>query len=120
MYLHPSVDPSLTHFLGVFPAFGTGFGAQCCGPRGVAGVRMKQKSRFKFLSWPEFEPRTLQFDVRERYHLTTAHPLILKQNSWKNFVHLLRALKIHANQAGSDVNRTINISAANEFHNMMT
>src|SRR6218665_3113850 len=52
MYLHPLVDPSLT--------LGTGSGTRCCGPRGGAGVRMKQTSRFRFLPWPGFEPRTLQ------------------------------------------------------------
>src|SRR6218665_989155 len=51
---------------------GTGSGTQCCGPRGGAEVRMKQKSRFKFLPWPGFEPRTLQSDGRDRDHSTTA------------------------------------------------
>src|SRR6218665_277536 len=35
---------------------------------------MKQKSRFKFLPWPVFEPRTSQSNDRERHHSTTAHP----------------------------------------------
>jgi len=34
LYLHPSVDPSLTHFLDAFPGFGTGYGTRCCGQRG--------------------------------------------------------------------------------------
>jgi len=54
---------------------GTGSGTQCCGPRGGAGVHMKQKSHFKFLPWPGFEPRTLQSDGHERYNHTMAHPL---------------------------------------------
>ena len=29
---------------------------------------MKPKSRFKFLPWPGFEPRTLQSDGQERHH----------------------------------------------------
>jgi len=47
---------------------GTGSGTQCCSPRGGAGVRLKQKSRFKCLPWHGFEPRTLQSDGRERYY----------------------------------------------------
>ena len=46
----------------------TGSGTQCCGPIGGAELRMKQKSRFKSLPWPRFEPRTLQSGDRERYH----------------------------------------------------
>ena len=30
--------------------------------------RMKQKSLFKLLPWPRFEPQTLTIDGRERYH----------------------------------------------------
>src|SRR6218665_2096684 len=37
-----SVDPSLTHFLGV-SRLGTGSGTRCCGPRGGTGVCMEQK-----------------------------------------------------------------------------
>src|SRR6218665_657489 len=59
IYLHTSVDPSLTHFLDEFPGFETGSGTRCCGPRGGTEVRMKQKSRFKFLLMPGFELRTL-------------------------------------------------------------
>src|SRR6218665_3160498 len=36
-------------------------------------MRMKQKSRFTFLPWTGFEPRTLQSDDRQRYHSTKAH-----------------------------------------------
>src|SRR6218665_3519565 len=50
------------------PRLWTGSGTRCCGPRGGEGVRVKQKSRFKFFPWPKFEPRTLQCDGRERYH----------------------------------------------------
>ena len=50
------------------------FFTRCCGPmQRRSGVRMKQKSRIKFLPWPGFGPRTLQSDGRERYHSTTAH-----------------------------------------------
>src|SRR6218665_1543854 len=38
---------------------------------------MKQKSCFKFLPWPGFEPRTLQSDGHEHHHWTKAHPLVL-------------------------------------------
>jgi len=38
--------------------FGNGSGTRYCGPRGGTGVCMKQKSPFKFLPWPGFEPRT--------------------------------------------------------------
>ena len=62
IYLPQSVDPSLTHFLGEFPGFGTGSGTRCCGPRGGAGVCMKQKFRFKFLPWMGFEPRTIIYN----------------------------------------------------------
>ena len=30
--------------------------------------RTKPKSHFNYLPWPGFEPRTLQFNGRERYH----------------------------------------------------
>src|SRR6218665_3665777 len=43
-------------------------------PLQPAGMRMKQKSRFKCLPWPGFEPRTSQSNGSERYHSTTAHP----------------------------------------------
>src|SRR6218665_2301665 len=46
MYLHPSVDPSLIHFLSEFPGIGTGSGTRWCGPRGGTVVRMEQKSCF--------------------------------------------------------------------------
>src|SRR6218665_4012691 len=32
---------------------------------------MKQKSRFKFLPWPGFEPHTSESNGRERHHSTT-------------------------------------------------
>ena len=35
---------------------------------------MKQKSRFKFLPWPGFEPRTSQSNGHKGHHSTTAHP----------------------------------------------
>jgi len=62
IYLHPSVDPSLTHFFDEFPGSCT----RCCGPKGGAGLHMKQTSRFKCRPWPLFEPRILQSDGRER------------------------------------------------------
>ena len=52
MYLHPPVDPSLTHFIGEFPGLGLALVPRCCGPRGGAIARMKPKSRFKCLPWP--------------------------------------------------------------------
>ena len=52
MYQRPLINPSLTHFCGWVSRLGIGFGTRCCGPRGGAGVRTKQKSRFKFLPWP--------------------------------------------------------------------
>ena len=58
MYLHPSVDPSLTHFLGVFPGLGLAMVPNVV----VAEAEqrcVKQKSRFKFLPWPGFEPCSL-------------------------------------------------------------
>src|SRR6218665_947076 len=61
MYMHPSVDPTRTHFFGEFPDFGTDSGSRYCGPRGGIEGRLKQfkqKSGFKFLPWPRFEPRT--------------------------------------------------------------
>src|SRR6218665_445572 len=36
--------------------------------RNMHGVRIKQKSHFKFLLKPEFEPRTSQSNGPERYH----------------------------------------------------
>src|SRR6218665_3403212 len=59
MYLHPSVGPSLTHFLGEFPGLGVWIdsGSRCCGPRGGAGVRMKQKSCFKFLYQQRYDQK---------------------------------------------------------------
>ena len=40
----------------------------------TAGVRLKRKSRFKFLPCTGFEPRTSQSNGPERDHSTTAHP----------------------------------------------
>jgi len=46
-------------------------------PSPPLGVRMKQKSRFKFLPWPGFESRTSQSNDRERYYSTTAHSQVV-------------------------------------------
>src|SRR6218665_4210150 len=35
-----------------------------CGPRCRVGVHMGQKSRFKFLSWKGFDPRTFHLAVQ--------------------------------------------------------
>jgi len=64
VYLHPSVDPSLTHFSGEFPGLGLALVPDAVVPEGGEGVRMKQKSCFKCLPWPEFESRTLQSNGR--------------------------------------------------------
>ena len=64
MYLHTSVDPSLTHFLGEFPGLGLALVLDVVVPE----VRTKHKSHFKFQPWPGSEPRTLQSDGREHYH----------------------------------------------------
>src|SRR6218665_2699220 len=68
MHQHPSVDPSLTHFLGELSGLGLALVPDVVVPEAEQGVHMKQKSRFKFLPWPGFEPRTLQTDGRKRYH----------------------------------------------------
>ena len=69
MYLHPSVKPSLTRFLGEFSGLGLALVPDVVVPKTGHGVSMKQKSRFKFLPWQGFEPRTpARADGRERYH----------------------------------------------------
>ena len=46
-----------------------GPGTRCCGPRGGTEVRIKHKSRFKFMPWSEFEPRTSSvYNGRQHYH----------------------------------------------------
>ena len=50
----------------------------------TAGVRMKQKSCFKFLPWPGFESRTTQANGRERDQSTTAHPTVIFHISSKS------------------------------------
>jgi len=65
MYMLPSVNPSLTYFLGEFPGL-LRTGSVTRRPRGRAGVRMMHKSRFKFLPRLGFEP--LQCDGCEHYH----------------------------------------------------
>jgi len=42
-------------------------------PEAEQGMRMKQKSRFKFLPWPGFESRTSQSNGRKRYHSIMVH-----------------------------------------------
>src|SRR6218665_45084 len=69
VYLHPLVDLSLTHFSGEFPDLGLALGTDVVVPEAEQlGVRMKQKSRFKFRPWSGLEPRNLQSDGQERYH----------------------------------------------------
>ena len=51
-----SIDPSLAD--GEFPGLGLALVPEVVVPGAEPGVRMKQKSRFKFLPWPGFEPRT--------------------------------------------------------------
>ena len=63
MYLQPLVDLSLTHFLGEFPGLGLALVPDVVDPEAEHGVRMRQKSRFKFLPWPGFEPRTWQMST---------------------------------------------------------
>jgi len=63
-----SVDPSLTRFLGEFPNLGLALVPDVVVPEAEHGVRVKQKPRFKFLSWLGFEPRILQSNGRESYH----------------------------------------------------
>ena len=46
-----SVDPSLAHFLGEFPGLGLALVPMLWSKRRTA-VRMKQKTRSKFLLWP--------------------------------------------------------------------
>ena len=74
-YLHPFGRPFTCSLFRRVSRLGTDTGIRSCGPRGGTDVCMKQKSRFKFLLWPGFEPRTLQSTGRERYHKTTARLL---------------------------------------------
>ena len=59
-----SIDPSLAD--GEFPGLGLALVPDVVVSED--GVRMKQKSRFKFQPWPGFELRTLQYNGRERYY----------------------------------------------------
>jgi len=66
-HLHPfrhSIDPSLAD--GEFPGLGLALVPDVVVSED--GVRMKQKSRFKFQPWPGFELRTSQYNGRERYY----------------------------------------------------
>ena len=54
------------------------------------GLRMKPKSRLKFLPLPGFEPRTSQSNDRERHHSATAHP---RGESSSVGIPLLRQIK---------------------------
>ena len=56
MYLHPSVIPSVTQFLGEFPGLGLALVPDVVVPEAEHGVHMKQRSSFKFLSLAGFEP----------------------------------------------------------------
>ena len=75
-YLHP-FDRPFTCWWWVF-RLGTGSYTRCCGLRGGAGVRMKQKSRFKFLSWGlNLGPCSLMVaNVTTRLRRTQYHRLI--------------------------------------------
>src|SRR6218665_1124034 len=54
--------PSSSHQMSF--RLGTGYVIHLtCRPRGAVGERMEQKSRFKFLLWPGFEPRTSHLSV---------------------------------------------------------
>ena len=74
-YLHSSVDPSFTHFLGEFPGWDWLWYPMLWSQERRRGAREAEISRFKFLLWPGFEPRILHSGGRERYHSTTTHPL---------------------------------------------
>jgi len=65
---------STLHFAdGEFPGLGLALVSDIVVPVAEHRVCIKQKSRLKFLPWPGFEPRTLQF-----YGCSTmAHPLII-------------------------------------------
>src|SRR6218665_1410405 len=77
-YLHPFGRPITYSRLGNFPGLGLALWyPMLWSQRPRAEVCMKQKSRFRFLPWPGFEPRTLHFNDREHYHLTTMQPLCL-------------------------------------------
>src|SRR6218665_1529748 len=72
MYLRPSVDPSLTHFVGEFPGLGLALVPDVVVPE----AEYEAEILFKISAlWPGFEPRTLQSNGRERYHQTKAHPI---------------------------------------------
>src|SRR6218665_525418 len=60
-----SIDPILAD--GEFPGLGLALVPHVVVPEAEHGVRMKQKSRFKFLPLPGFEPQTLQSNGRKRY-----------------------------------------------------
>src|SRR6218665_1396795 len=64
MYLHPPVDPSLTHFVGEFPGLGLALVPDVVVPEAEQGCTRCR--HVKFLPCSGFEPRTLQSDGRER------------------------------------------------------
>src|SRR6218665_2529314 len=61
-----SIDPSLAD--DEFPGLGLALVPDVVVPEAEHGVHMKQKSSFKFLPWPGFEPRTSQSNGRKPYH----------------------------------------------------
>src|SRR6218665_3877073 len=61
-----SIDHSLAVADFEFPRLGLALVPDVVVPEAEHGVRMKQKSRFKFLPWPEFEPRTSQSNALGR------------------------------------------------------
>ena len=56
------IDPTLVD--GEFPGLGLALIRDVVVLKAEHGVRVKQKSRFKFLPWPRFEPRTSQSTTR--------------------------------------------------------
>src|SRR6218665_876330 len=52
-YRHPFGRPFTYSLFRCVLRFGTGCGTRCCGPRGGTAVHMEEKTRSKFLPWPE-------------------------------------------------------------------
>src|SRR6218665_1757138 len=67
MYLHPSVDPSLTPFFGEFPGLGLALVPDVAAPRRSRGAHEAEIS-FQISALAGVEPRNLQSDGHEHYH----------------------------------------------------
>src|SRR6218665_2217263 len=65
-----SIDPSLVD--GECPGLELALVPNVVVPEAEYGASTKQKSCFKFLPWPGFEPRTLQSNGHERYRPTVS------------------------------------------------